>query len=1143
MFTFSRLSPTDCAPPLHLSWLSIVAILLILVAVPAIAANELPDIELIKDRIVAAEKDPTLTDDDRKRIIATWKQALGARQSIEALQKEIDALQRTVETAPARIRQINKQLARDAAPTKVPKTDSPEVLQKLLQQESLRLASLRDKAKQAEQTLSDWNDRRRGLRKLISETRSKLEQMSEEINDLKSSNVKPDDPHLMALRLQKKQRELELRLAEQQLGNEQLLSDLYQAESDLAQKEAAQLDKYVNAIKDDLQSLIQAKGDLAVEQAETDYEKVTDAPAAVKQLAQKNIRLSQELKQTLEANTRSLRELQQLKQEINDLLANEKAVHERLELFGATDAMGRLLRKRLEQVRSIRRSSQIRDEQAQLTHFTDRKIDIDEQLEELRDLNKAIDQEMQKIPPEIRNDPVKAKQLREQTQTLLKRKRALLESLADAYEQYTNHLVERTAAERRYQEISHRFEEFMRGQLFWMRNTTPVNFKHLKDKFAAAGAILSPTRLSNSLIDIQQGFRSNPVLPASGLLLGLFLLLTQPRANRQITEIGRNTALLQENRFYHTLLGLWYTLWRSAGWPVLLGFTGWWLGRIPSAEPYTAALSEGLYTMATVLFTIDFFRQICRANGLAHRHFHWPNAIRRKLWTELRWLKFIVAPLSFLIAFTLAVEFTPLIPAVGRPALILMMLALVVFTWRMLNAQSPLTRYLQAKRPRHWVTQTRFLWFPLLMITPLTLAILSILGYHYTAGLLTQRLLYTIWLFIFLLLVKNIFLRWIFIEKRRIAWEEAVKRREEMLARLSGGSTEDYDSEVVRLEQQDSVEFYEQLSAQAQHIIGAILLLGGAIGFWAIWSDLLPALKFLENITLPFTRSVTIDGITTEVPLTLADAGIGALVIIITILAARNIPGLLEILILQRLPINAGSRYAITTLSQYTIVAIGLITTFSLIGIQWSKIQWLVAALSVGLGFGLQEIVANFISGIILLFERPIRVGDVVTVGDTTGTVSRIQIRATTIRNWDRQELLVPNKEFVTGRLLNWTLTDPINRVTIDVGIAYGSDVELALKLLREAALESSHVLKDPEPLISFEEFGDSALLLRMRCYLDSMEFRTMTRSEVNANVNRKLNDAGIVIAFPQMDVHLDTNSALELKVAPDDRKGKDKSD
>jgi len=139
---------------------------------------------------------------------------------------------------------------------------------------------------------------------------------------------------------------------------------------------------------------------------------------------------------------------------------------------------------------------------------------------------------------------------------------------------------------------------------------------------------------------------------------------------------------------------------------------------------------------------------------------------------------------------------------------------------------------------------------------------------------------------------------------------------------------------------------------------------------------------------------------------------------------AKNIPGLLEIVVLQKLPIDTGGRFAVTAIARYLITVVGVVVAFGAIGVGWSKVQWLVAAISVGLGFGLQEIFANFVSGLMLLFERPIRIGDVVTVGGITGTVTRIRIRATTITDWDRKELVIPNKEFITGQVVNWTLSD-----------------------------------------------------------------------------------------------------------------------
>jgi potassium efflux system protein len=268
----------------------------------------------------------------------------------------------------------------------------------------------------------------------------------------------------------------------------------------------------------------------------------------------------------------------------------------------------------------------------------------------------------------------------------------------------------------------------------------------------------------------------------------------------------------------------------------------------------------------------------------------------------------------------------------------------------------------------------------------------------------------------------------------------------------------------------------------------------------------------------------------------LASIGLALIYAAITVILAKQLPAVLEIVLLQYTEMSAGSRYTITTLTNYAIFTTGVVLVFKTVGTDWSQLQWLVAALGVGIGFGLQEIVANFISGIIILFERPIRIGDVVTVGDTDGVVTRIRSRATTIRNWDGKELLVPNKEFITGRLLNWSLSDQATRIIVSVGIAYGSNVRQAMRRLEEAARENENVLDDPAPSVIFEAFGDNSLAMALRCFVDSADLRYSTISALNEAINDKFNAAGIVIAFPQRDLHLDTTRPLQVEL----RRGKE---
>ncbi len=254
---------------------------------------------------------------------------------------------------------------------------------------------------------------------------------------------------------------------------------------------------------------------------------------------------------------------------------------------------------------------------------------------------------------------------------------------------------------------------------------------------------------------------------------------------------------------------------------------------------------------------------------------------------------------------------------------------------------------------------------------------------------------------------------------------------------------------------------------------------------------------------------------------TAADIGLALVIFVATGTLAKNLHGLLEMLVFKRLKLDSSVRYAIGQLSVYLVVTVGLVVGCNLLGFTWRKMQWLVAALGVGLGFGLQEIFANFVAGIILLFERPIRVGDVITLGANTGVVTQIHIRATTIRNWDRQDLIVPNRDLITGQLLNWTLSGGLNRITFTVGVGYGTDVRAARELLLKVLADHPKVLEQPKPLVTFESFGDSSLNLVVRACLSEIDDRLSTTNELHTVIHEEFGKAGIEIPFPQRDLHV----------------------
>ncbi len=224
--------------------------------------------------------------------------------------------------------------------------------------------------------------------------------------------------------------------------------------------------------------------------------------------------------------------------------------------------------------------------------------------------------------------------------------------------------------------------------------------------------------------------------------------------------------------------------------------------------------------------------------------------------------------------------------------------------------------------------------------------------------------------------------------------------------------------------------------------------------------------------------------------------------------------------IYPRVKLPRGVPGAVSSIAHYVILCIGFVMAFAAAGFDLSRFTLLAGAFGVGLGFGLQNLVNNFVSGLILLFERPIQVGDKVQLGDLFGEVRHIGIRASIVKTWEGAEVIVPNGNLISTEVVNWTLSDQIRRVDVAVGTKYGTDPERVLELLLEVAEKHPNVLSDPSSSALFLGFGDSSLDFSLRAWTGFENYRNV-RSELNVEVNRALADAGIEIPFPQRDLHL----------------------
>lgn len=233
--------------------------------------------------------------------------------------------------------------------------------------------------------------------------------------------------------------------------------------------------------------------------------------------------------------------------------------------------------------------------------------------------------------------------------------------------------------------------------------------------------------------------------------------------------------------------------------------------------------------------------------------------------------------------------------------------------------------------------------------------------------------------------------------------------------------------------------------------------------------------------------------------------------------------------ILDRLNMDSGLKYTLSRMSQYLIVVIGILLSFQFLGIDLTGLAVIFGLLSVGIGFGLQNVTANFISGLIVMFERPITIGDRVEVGGIEGDVTEINIRSTKIRTLNNTSIIVPNTEFVSNNVINYSHGESTFRLDINVGVSYSSNLDTVLKALNEVAEEHPKIMRTPPHQVHLSEFGDSSWDMHLRVWIPNVKERYILRNELHQAIVRKFADMGIEIPFPQRDLHVRSSVSLPV--------------
>ena len=652
---------------------------------------------------------------------------------------------------------------------------------------------------------------------------------------------------------------------------------------------------------------------------------------------------------------------------------------------------------------------------------------------------------------------------------------------------------------------------FLEEELFWVKSSPPVGIRTVTDIPEDVRALFGWKAWQESGEAL---LGAGPVDRARGgvvVLVVVGLLLGRRRLRRILKETATQVRRISTDCYKHTSMALLATLILALPIPLLVGYVSWMLRQAPDPSALLRAAGRALWWASVLGLATGFLSVACRRGGLAIAHFGWHEESTGRLRRLIHWFAAVYIPALVLVRLSFLGDKMDHFDSLGRTCFLVSHIVLAVLLWRSFRFKDGILAQRSLDYPNSLMVRFRHVWFPLIILCPLVLVVLACFGYLFTALLLSLELILTAGIIAGGVILYWLTLRWFMIRERKLALVNAIEerraRQEAAVVAAAGEEESPRAGEVVMVEIEEEIDL-PSIGEQTRQLLEFLFVVGVVIAVGLLWSETNPLFSGLDKVR-------------TGRGFSLLNLGQAVLIIVGIMMAYRNLPGLLELTLSGKKPIERGTRVAIVTLCQYGLIAVGLGLLFQILHVDWAKFGWIAAALSVGLGFGLQEVVANFVCGLIILFERPVRVGDVVTVGGTTGSVTRIRMRATTIINWDRQEYVVPNKELVTTAILNWTLSNSVNRVVIEVGVAYGTDTRKARGILLDVATDHSVVLEDPAPIATFEGFADSNLTLRLRVYLPDMDNRLRTITELHAEIDRRFAEIGIEIAFPQRDLHL----------------------
>lgn len=1083
--------------------------------------GSLPTVAEMATRLDALEADETLSAQQRDRIRAEYQGVLESLRAIARHQERLRQLQREAAEAPAKIRKIERELADDRASPTIGVDVPYETLDQLFSEAQLDLRAARARAAAVKQEVDALEKAPIDMQEAIASALAAHETLARQLADLAASRATTPEQHArqLALKARLAEKDAQLQALHGERETLQPRLDLARANVRLANAEVENVERRLAKLEDLLSGRrSDVVGRLRAEALQLRMQ-ADDAP----EVLARQLRINAEAAENLATRIAKLGEIaaeqRELRNRIEELRELRATTAGQLEIAQLGGALGRVLhqqRRELANLTPSPRNQRQRAEALALARLD--QLQLRARMKADYRVEHRLAEYLQGVPDAERT--ALEASLREQLRHGLER----LEQLDRVYTAYITDLVSLDQLERELDVLAEDYAGLLNRDLVWIADAPRPSWNWPLAAVQPLTLLLDGELWWQLAASLARGWERRPLLLGLTALLVLGAFGYRRRLRRWLLRLAEISKDPDRGGFSAALGALLVTVGLALPVPMALALVALLLAVGEEVHGPSAALAQGLGEAAVVTAILAFIRTLCRDQGLLDGHLGWRPEMRRMLTRGLYWVSPVLPICVLVMGVTSAAgQHTD---TLGRAAFVLGAVAVAKFVWTTLHPETgvPSGYFVQARR-HGWLWNFRQLWLGILTLLPVSFGILALFGAYFTAQQLAVRFCATLLLVGWVVVLRQMALHGLSRFEQRLARRQALARRDAARQRKKEGESQGESTiEITDTRAVDVGSVNQQVRAFLR--IAVWLLLG--VGLWWVWADLLPALRALQEIVL--WEYLSGSGETAAIrAVTAAGVGLALLVAAGTYLAARNLPGLLEVAILQRLEVDAGARYAANAISRYLIIVVGVLVVINMLGMEWNRLQWLVAALGVGLGFGLQEIVGNFVSGLIILFERPFRIGDTVTVGSVSGTVTRINIRATTITDWDRKELIVPNKAFITDQVVNWTLSDPVLRVIVRVGIAYGSDTILARRLLLETAEANSRALRDPAPQVWFMGFGDSSLNFEVRVFVMGLPEILPVTHELHEAIDQTFRKHGIEIAFPQRDLHL---RSLEPRVA-----------